>query len=190
MVNRVNKKNIKINTFRNKKNRSERECVACKKGYYLANATKKVNFFVNRKYCKKCTRQNCSVCGPKGCKVCKPGYWIRLGSCIKCKKKYVWDMWSRRCFRRKKNRYMDIHYNNKDQTILIADLFSIGKDVIAIFNFELHYKKGSGTPEPAIFSVTAIQGGIESSYFWNFMPREKKRKFFFRAPTYVGSDLT
>lgn len=190
MVERVEKENIGINRWRSKQQRSERECVTCAKGYYMATAKKKIPYFINRKYCKKCTRRNCQICGPRGCKTCKPGYWIRLGQCIKCKDKYVWDMWSRRCFRRKKNRYMDIHYNNKEQTITVADLFSVGKDVIAIFDFEIHYRKKTKKVEPALFQVTAIQGGIESSYNWNSMPQIKKRRFHFRAPTYVGSDMT
>lgn len=189
MILRTEKDNIKYNSWRNKFRRSERECVACKDGYYLSTEKKKPAYFADKRVCKKCTRKYCKVCAKKGCHVCKAGYYLRLGSCIKCGKKYVWDAWSRRCFKRKKNRYMDVHYNSKESYIMISDLFSIGKDVSTIFDFQIHWK-GKGKPEPAMFQLTAIQGGIESHYFFNFMPKWKRRRFFFRTPSFVGSDLS
>jgi len=189
MILRTEKENIVYRAWRNKFRRAERECVACKKGYYLTQEKKKPAYFADKRVCKKCTRKACRVCAKKGCHICKEGFYLRLGSCIKCAKKHVWDKWSRRCFKRKKNRYMDIHYNSKDLYIMISDLFSVGKDVTGIFDFQIHWK-GKGKPEPAMFELTSIQGGVESKYYYNFMPRWKKRRFFFRAPIFVGSDIS
>jgi hypothetical protein len=187
MIRRAEKYNFRYNQKRSKHERSQRECIACRKGYVLATGKAKAAYWATKKYCKRCTVKNCQTCAVKGCKVCKPGFEESLGSCRRCRKKEVYDMWSRRCYKRKKNRYMDIHYNRKDQYIQISDLFSVGKDITAVFDFQIHYKKKKA--EPALFKLTVMQGGIESDYYYNFMPRRQKRRFFFRAPSFVGSDL-
>lgn len=120
-VSYAEKKNLGYNKRRNWKHKRERECIACKEGYFLVSGKRKVRGFSGTKYCRKCSAKNCKVCAKKGCNVCENGYKLNLGRCVSCKKKEVFDMWARRCFKRKKNRYMDIHYNYKEQFIMISD---------------------------------------------------------------------
>jgi len=129
----------------------------------------------------RCSVKDCKVCAKRGCNECKPGFVNKLGRCVKCKKKDVWDAWSRRCFRRRKNRYMDIHYNRAERYIQVSDLFSVGEDVTAIFDFMIQWRTKKHKPEQALFKITAIQGGVESDYYYNFVTPQKNEKILLQS---------
>lgn len=86
--------------------------------------------------------------------------------CVPCTKDQVYDPFTRRCFVKKENQYIDMHKESKNGIFAVTDIFGTHENHTAIFNFNMDWEKklengASLNPDHLVLNVTTITTSLK-----------------------------
>jgi len=194
---------------KSKNKHDAKECLSCVDGSWMNPKPKKTTKLFG-KDCQKCKEPQCAKCDKIGCIYCKEGFGFFARKCKKCKKDQVYDPFTRRCFVKKINQYIDFHTEHKNKLFAVTDIFGTKENHTALFNFDIEWKKllangASIGPEVLALNVTSITTSLkwvvdegkkvsqevvkEESTIFSDLPLKATRTIYFRMPLFAGSDI-
>lgn len=194
---------------KSKKPADQKECLSCVDGTWL-NPNPKKPTKLHGKDCQKCKVKNCAKCDKIGCIYCKEGFGFFKRKCMLCKKDQVYDPFTRRCFVKKVNQYIDFHTEHKNKIFAVTDIFGTKDNHTALFNFDIQWKKelengAKVGPEPLALNVTSITTSLKwvidegkkvsqeivktESTLFSDLPLKATRTIYYRMPLLASSDI-